>query len=290
MTTLGQAPQGGFRLRGMPLGWYAVAESRELRPGGHLTREYFGQKLRFYRDKAGVVKATSPAALHRWPLRERNGLIFAWYHPDRKDPSFEVPVLPTDGWTDFRIRALTVRSHPQETSENSVDIGHFVQLHGFRDAWYEGDLEVKDHLLLGAYGITYPLPGGKGFLAKFGVEVHGLGYSLVKIHVPFVNNRFHTLILSTPIDEERVHVRMGMSMKNWGPPGMSHLVREIASARLSYEVAQDGPIWEAKRYLDKPLLADGDGPIGAYRRYCTQFYPEPQVTAQAPVRQQQTAA
>ena len=215
----------------------------------------------------------SPASLHRWPVREHNGLVFAWYHPEKLAPEWEVPVLPTDGWTDFRIRALTVRSHPQETSENSVDIGHFVQLHGFRDAWYEGDLDVDGHLLKGAYGIKYPVPLGRSFVANFKVEVHGLGYSLVRIHVPLGNVRLNTLILSTPIDEEYVHVRMGMAMRHWGAPGVPLLIREIASARLSYEVAQDAPIWEAKKYLEQPRLAEGDGPIGAYRRSCRQFYP-----------------
>ncbi|MGB5809811.1 MAG: hypothetical protein WBG86_04720 [Polyangiales bacterium] len=280
---------GGFRLSGMPIGWYTVAQSNELGRGGHLSRNYFGQKLRFYRTRDGQVRITSPATLRRWAVREQNGLVFAWYHPDKTEPAWDIPKLPTEGWTDFRIRALTVRSHPQETSENSVDIGHFVQLHGFRDAWYEGDLAVEEHVLHGAYGIDYPLPGGKGFRVMFKVEVHGLGYSLVKIHVPLANARLNTLILSTPIDEEHVHVRMGMAMKNWGIPGLPQIIREIASARLSYEVAQDAPIWEAKRYLDKPLLAEGDGPIGAYRRYCKQFYPKPPARTQA-TTPQRTAA
>ncbi|MEM9729185.1 MAG: hypothetical protein AAF997_11405 [Myxococcota bacterium] len=292
MTSLGQVTDAAFRLSGIPVGWYTVAESGELKKGQHLTRRYFAQKLHLYRDRNGAVKATSPATLHRWPLREHNGLIFAWYHPDQTAPDWEVPVLPSEGWTDFRIRALTVRSHPQETSENSVDIGHFVQLHGFRDAWYEGDLDVAGHLLEGAYGIKYPLPMGRSFIAKFNVEVHGLGYSLVRIHVPLVNANFHTLILSTPIDEEHVHVRMGMSMKHWAAPGLPLLVREIASARLSYEVAQDAPIWEAKKYLEQPRLAEGDGPIGAYRRYCRQFYPQlsPKTESASPSPEQRTAA
>ncbi|MEM7136142.1 MAG: hypothetical protein AAF500_06160 [Myxococcota bacterium] len=282
MTSVGQGLNGGSRLMGMPVGWYTIAESSELRKRRHLVRAYFGQKLHLYRDRNGEVKATSPANLHRWPVREHNGLIFAWYHPERLEPEWGIPVLPTEGWTDFRVRSLTVRSHPQETSENSVDIGHFVQLHGFRNAWYEGDLEVEDHVLQGAYGIDYPLPGGRSFLAKFKVEVHGLGYSLVRIHVPLANVRFHTLILSTPVDEEHVHVRMGMAMKHWGPLGIPTLIREIALGRLAYEVSQDAPIWEAKRYLDKPLLAEGDGPIGAYRRYCKQFYPALPAQAELP--------
>jgi len=263
----------GERLRGFPVGWYAVAESNDIGRGKHASPQYFGQKLRLYRDKAGAVHATSPAILRRWSLHEQSGLIFAWYHPEGLEPQWELPALPLEGWTGYRVRSLTVRSHPQETSENSVDIGHFVQLHGFRDAWYEKDLDTREHLLMGSYGIGYPLPAGRSFVAKFDVEVHGLGFSLVKIRVPSVGVRIHTLILSTPVDDEHVQVRMGVAVRHWGAPGLSHLIREMASLRLRYEVAQDAPIWESKRYLEQPLLAEGDGPIAAYRRYCRQFYP-----------------
>lgn len=38
------------------------------------------------------------------------------------------------------------------------------------------------------------------------------------------------------------------------------------------QMNQDIPIWEHKRYLPKPMLCDGDGPIPEYRRWASQFY------------------
>jgi len=36
--------------------------------------------------------------------------------------------------------------------------------------------------------------------------------------------------------------------------------------------------------VEKPILAEGDGPIGEYRRYCKQFYvQEPAKPTQLPV-------
>jgi len=35
---------------------------------------------------------------------------------------------------------------------------------------------------------------------------------------------------------------------------------------------QDVQIWENKIYLERPMLCDGDGPIGEFRRWYSQFY------------------
>ena len=37
-------------------------------------------------------------------------------------------------------------------------------------------------------------------------------------------------------------------------------------------VGEDIPIWENKRYVERPPLCEGDGPIGQYRRWARQFY------------------
>ena len=226
------------------------------------------------------------AKLGTWNVREHNGFIFAWYHPEGKQPEWDIPVLPgpAEGWSSFRTRKIEVKSHPQETSENSVDVGHFVEVHGFGGAWYEGDLEVQGHLLKGAYGIKYLIGGRIPFTAKFSVEVHGLGYSLVRVKLPRFDAEINLLVLSSPVDQDNIILRTAASTKRLGPLPVTLLVRELASMGLNKEVGQDAPIWEAKRYVERPILAEGDGPIGEYRRYCKQFYVEAGVrTAQLPV-------
>jgi nitrite reductase/ring-hydroxylating ferredoxin subunit len=226
------------------------------------------------------------AKLGTWNVREHNGFIFAWYHPEAKQPEWDIPVLPgpTEGWSSFRTRKIEVKSHPQETSENSVDVGHFVEVHGFGGAWYEGDLDVQGHLLKGAYGIKYLIGGKVPVIAKFNVEVHGLGYSLVRVKLPRFDAEINLLVLSSPVDHDNIILRTAASAKRIGPLPVTLLVRELASMGLNKEVGQDAPIWEAKRYVERPILAEGDGPIGEYRRYCKQFYVEPAAkTAQLPV-------
>ena len=46
-------------------------------------------------------------------------------------------------------------------------------------------------------------------------------------------------------------------------------------AEIARQYSQDIPIWENKRFLPRPLLCDGDGPILELRRYFAQFYPAP---------------
>jgi len=216
------------------------------------------------------------AKLGSWPTREHNGYIFAWYHPEGKQPDWEIPILPgpAEGWTAFSTRAMELKSHPQETSENSVDIGHFVQVHGFGGAWTEGDLEIDGHLLKGAYGIQYPLGSKIRFVAKFRVEVHGLGYSLVRVSIERFGIEINLLVLSSPVERGKIVLRTASSVKQLGPRrlALAHVLRAAATWGLNREVGQDAPIWEAKRYVERPILAEGDGPIGEYRRYCKQFY------------------
>jgi len=226
------------------------------------------------------------AKLGTWNVREHNGFIFTWYHPEGTQPEWDIPVLPgpAEGWSSFRTRKIEVKSHPQETSENSVDVGHFVEVHGFGGAWYEGDLDVQGHLLKGAYGIKYLIGGKVPLTAKFNVEVHGLGYSLVRVKVPRFDAEINLLVLSSPVDQDNIVLRTAASTKRLGPLPVTLLVRELASMGLNKEVGQDAPIWEAKRYVERPILAEGDGPIGEYRRYCKQFYVEKAAkTAQLPV-------
>jgi nitrite reductase/ring-hydroxylating ferredoxin subunit len=321
-----------FRFPGIPLGWYTVATSDEVRAGQILPVKYFGEELILYRTESGEARLTDAycphmgahlgsgkvqgenlrcafhgfefggdgrcvrtgygkavprkAKLGTWPIREHNGYVFAWYHPEGKQPEWEVPVLPgpAEGWTNFSTRAMEINSHPQETSENSVDIGHFVEVHGFGGAWTEGDLEVEGHLLKGAYGIQYPLGRKIRFIVKFNVEVHGLGYSLVRVHIERFGIEINLLVLSSPVDHENIILRTASSVKHVGPRPVAHLIRGAATWGLNREVGQDAPIWEAKRYVEKPILAEGDGPIAEYRRYCKQFYRQKQtVTAKLPV-------
>ncbi len=47
------------------------------------------------------------------------------------------------------------------------------------------------------------------------------------------------------------------------------------------DVLQDIPMWSTKAYVNLPALAEGDGPIGPYRRWARQFYDDAPVSLRA---------
>jgi nitrite reductase/ring-hydroxylating ferredoxin subunit len=222
------------------------------------------------------TRPPAAARIGTWVLREQNGLLLAWYDVLGRPPAWEVPALPEDGWTPFRMARLDVASHPQETSENSVDLGHFTAVHAFRRAWATRELAVDGPVLRTGYGIERPValgPWSFGVEARFEVAVHGLGVSIVEGEVPAARTRMRILVLSTPVDEGAIHLRIGVAVERARSRFATALVRRAIFRGLRAEVAADAPIWSRKRYVERPLLAAGDGPIAAYRRWCRQFYP-----------------
>lgn len=76
-------------------------------------------------------------------------------------------------------------------------------------------------------------------------------------------------------------MRLSATAKSRRVPGLGRIGRGITLAALWHEVSRDAPFWESKRYLERPALAKGDGPIPLYRRWARQFYPDGQPAAAA---------
>ena len=66
-------------------------------------------------------------------MREVLGLIFAWWGIQGRAPQWSLPADPPDqaGWSGIEIKTNRFPGHPQETTENSVDLGHLRYVHGY---------------------------------------------------------------------------------------------------------------------------------------------------------------
>ena len=51
------------------------------------------------------------------------------------------------------------------------------------------------------------------------------------------------------------------------------IIHGTAFKGFMHDVGQDFNIWQNKEYVHPPALAKGDGPVGQYRVWCKQFYP-----------------
>jgi nitrite reductase/ring-hydroxylating ferredoxin subunit len=218
----------------------------------------------------------SGVRLRTYPVVERNGALWFWYDPDEADPSFDVPLLSEYGDPDFgrdwHHQVWTVRALPQDILENGIDWPHSAPVHGF-DAPTGGIADFEGPLYRwGAdTGKEIELLDRRREAFSFRVESWGLGLS----HVHY-DGLFSVIfqIGQTPIDAKRTRISFSILTRERDredPAVGPQLERYVADNIRTFE--QDFPIWENKVYRERPMLCDGDGPIGEFRRWAAQFLP-----------------
>ena len=223
-----------------------------------------------------------------WPSVEKDGAIFVWHDQSNRSPGWELPSFEPEGYGPISHRTFQLRDHPQETTENSVDLGHFAVVHGYSDVELIGDVNTKDQYLNIAYSARRPLrPLGNlgprfetGF--KYDIHIHGLGYSQVDVSIPDLGLDARLLVLASPKDGETIHLRLGLQLLD--PVNRRGFLKALPRSAVAFgairfilngfagDASQDFPIWENKAYVSPPRLARGDGPIGLYRNWARQFY------------------
>ena len=115
------------------------------------------------------------------------GLIFAWWSIEGRAPQWSLPDDPREepGWTDFEIRTLRFAGHPQETTENSVDLVHLRYVHGYDSVDRIGRLSVDGACLESDFDFkrvrTIARVASLTFNISANTRIYGLGYSYVKI-------------------------------------------------------------------------------------------------------------
>jgi nitrite reductase/ring-hydroxylating ferredoxin subunit len=222
-----------------------------------------------YRQSAVRLQA-SVVAVH-----ETQNTILAWHDQFGRPPGWRVPDVDMSGWPAWITRKWTITGHPQETTENSVDLGHLTELHGYLDV-AEAQRYATDgpHLTIGyrarrRFGPVARLP------LRIRITVNGLGHSYVQADLPGIYVR--QLVLASPLDGRRIQLRIAMSIRlkhghHIAGKSLERLIGAIAMRQFAHDVQQDFPIWEHKAYINPPRLVPGDGPIGHYRRWARQFY------------------
>jgi 3-ketosteroid 9alpha-monooxygenase subunit A len=219
----------------------------------------------------------SRATVRAHLIREHSGMILAWHAEDGSAPDYDVPELvelSDPAWTPLERSQLAIATQPREIIENIGDRAHFYPVHKTKMDGFEVTIDGP-RATQRTVGVGRNLKG-----EKIGVEsvatYHGPAVQFTRLSwaFPMVLINAHL-----PIDEEHLMVRFGVSLRAGEGVTLPRAVLDahVASARDGY--FQDVAIWENKRWRDRPLLVDGDGPIAKVRRWYEAFFSSTRVTS-----------
>lgn len=214
------------------------------------------------------------ARVRSYPLIERSGMLMFWWHPEGREPLWDVPDLPE--WADPEWSADYVRTHCwrvrtkwREIAENGVDMTHFYYLHGVASLPELEHYETDGHIWRSLIRHRFSTPMGER-PGSFRLELHGPAYGWQRFTI---DNLVEVVfaINFTQIDDEHVDNRFSFLVRKHpgsrdGADLSDRLCQEIID-----QVSDDVPIWEHKIIKDPPRLARGDGPIMAFRKWTQQF-------------------
>jgi phenylpropionate dioxygenase-like ring-hydroxylating dioxygenase large terminal subunit len=224
-------------------------------------------------DDVPYARRIPPGAKMRsWRVAEKNGVVFVHHDQDDRPPGYELPDLPQVGhpnWTPLEIRRWTVRSRWPDMNENAVDRAHFVTVHGAK-TMPEAEVEMDGHVLRCRSRMKLGTPRGN---VDGGIDTTDFGPGLQVVHLTGI---VETIMVntSTPVDEETTDTSFAYTVNTEGDEALARGVGAAIIRDLEKQMAQDIPIWENKAYFERPLLCDGDGKFGIYRRWMRQFFRE----------------
>ena len=234
------------------------------------------------------------ARLRVYETQEIEGLIFAWWGLGGRAPHWSLPTVPPDqeGWSRFEINTLRFPGHPQETTENSVDLAHLRYVHGYDNVDPVIDVSIDGPSLEAGFDFKRVRkiagPATLTFDCSAKVRVLGLGYSYVEVREQSIGMDLRLWVLATPIDGELIDLTLVSQVKELRSPkrklaGLGFLptkmrapiMNKFIASQQKDDVMQDVVIWSRKQYRSRPRLCRSDGKIMPFRNYCAQFYMDP---------------
>ena len=271
--------------------------------GGRLVCPFHGYEF----DATGQCVATpyadppKTAKLRVFETEEVSGLIFAWWGIGGREPHWSLPADPPDQavWSDLEIRTIRFPGHPQETTENAVDLGHLRYVHGCGNIDRSEPVSVDGPRLESHFDFKSSRKIAK--IATFTVDISsrtsifGLGYSFVEIRENSIGMDMRLWVLATHVDGTLIDLSLVSQVREihkpkWWIAGLGFLpikwrvliLNKFMAFRQNNDVRQDVVIWRSKQYRSRPRLCRSDEEIMRFRYYCAQFYPDPHDSASPP--------
>ena len=219
-----------------------------------------------------------PAAKVRsWPVAEQDGVVLVWHDPNGADPTWSMPSFGDRSWSRPRTMARTIRSHPQEILENTVDCAHFRFVHETHIVRPVSDVKVEGATLEVAV-VSDPAAVEAAFQLDGSVELagstfcHGPGLAAATIGVPGVGMPTLQRLYATPIDGECIELRGLVNVEVEGDVEAAEQWADLIAPSVVENWDKDIPVWEHKRYRERPALNSSERMIPVFRRWYAQFY------------------
>jgi phenylpropionate dioxygenase-like ring-hydroxylating dioxygenase large terminal subunit len=213
------------------------------------------------------------ARLHTYPVQERNGQVMAWYHPQDRPPMWDIPDVPEFApdhpeWAPPVTRSFTIDTAWQEMAENGVDAAHFRFVHGTAEVPVLERYTTEGHRSHMRSRQLFVTPRGN-VEGRIDTDADGPGFSVVRF-----SGIVDTMLLgcATPIERDRCEMRFTFTVRRFADDRATTSVGEAAINEISRQLLEDKPIWEHKVFLERPALADTDGPFTQFRQWAAQFY------------------
>ena len=234
------------------------------------------------------------ARLRVYDTQEVNGLVFAWWGIGGRAPHWSLPAVPPEqeGWSDYQINTLRFPGHPQDITENVVDLAHLRYVHGYDNVNPVLEVSVEGPSLEAHFDFkrVRKVAGVANltFESSARVRVLGLGYSYVQVREHTIGMDLRLWVLATPADGKLIDMTLVSQVKEirnpkrklaglgFLPPRMrAPIMNRFIASQQKNDVLQDVVIWSRKQYRSRPRLCRSDGKIMPFRAYCAQFYMDP---------------
>lgn len=222
-----------------------------------------------------------PAATTRsWPVVEQDGVVLVWHDPRGAQPTWSMPSFEDRSWTKPRTMARTIRSHPQDILENTVDCAHFRFVHQTHIVQPVAEANI-DGPTFEVVVVSDPDAVSEELRLDDAVELagttlcHGPGLAAATLGARQPGVGLPTLqrLYATPIDGERIDLLglVTVEIRDDDAAAAEEWAELIAPSVIE-NWDSDIPIWEHKRYLERPALNGTERMIPLYRRWYAQFY------------------
>ncbi len=206
-----------------------------------------------------------------WPVRELNQCIYVWYHPEKLDPDYEPDVLEeadanNSDWGELKTYEWEIDTHMQEIGENAVDPAHFLYVHGTADVPQPAEMEFDGHRRHGFLKTEMNTPRGT---VHGSIENRNIGPGLAVVKFSGI---CETVLMAniSPIAPEKSIAKYAFIQRQDAGKTAGRVGQAIIDD-ICKQMEEDRVIWAHKRYLEKPMLCDGDGPFSRFRKWYGQF-------------------